>query len=145
MISHEQFGELRLGHFLPSAELAALSDWEFMERTWVGEALGFSEWLRLEEDPNVLRSLSVDFSDFPEAAAAAVLETLGLSLRPGMNAAELRSALGEPAEARRFVEGRITYEFLLAGPPVYWVSCTVLDRGGLTYVVVMTPPTQSEA
>ncbi len=117
MISHKRFGELRLAHFLPRTELAALSNWKFMERLWLGEALGFSEWLRLEDDPEILRSLSLDFSEFPKPAAVAVLETIELSICPGMHAAELTSVLGAPAEERRFVEDRVSYEFLLAGPP----------------------------
>jgi hypothetical protein len=79
MISHDRFGALRLAHFLPDAQIAELRDWEFMEHLWSGEAIGFSEWLRLENEPDVLRSLA------------------------------------------------------------YEVSCTVLNEGGLGYLVVMVP------
>jgi len=139
MISHERFGELRLAHFLPHVELAELSSWLFMNRTWLGEALGFSEWLRLETEPEVLRSLALDFSDFPESAASSVLKTLELPVRPGMQAADLRSILGDPVEEQRYVADRISYEYIVEGPPKFSVSCTVLERGGLTYLVVMRP------
>ena len=139
MISHERFGKLRLAQFVPKAELSALSDWRFMDRTWLGEALGFSEWLRLQSDPDVLRSLSIDFSEFPTAAADSVLEALELPIRPGMSAAELRAVLGSPVGELRFVSDRVTYEFEHAGPPQFNVSCTVLHRGGLSYLVVMAP------
>jgi hypothetical protein len=75
MISHARFGALRLAQFLPDAEIAELENWEFMYHVWLGEAVGFSEWLRLENDPGVLRSLAIDFTDFPEHAAAEVLRT----------------------------------------------------------------------
>jgi hypothetical protein len=139
VISHERFGELRLAQFLPHAELAELANWEFMDHTWVGEALGFSEWLRLASDPVVLRSLALDFSEFPEVAATAVLNAIELPVRPGMQAADLRSVLGEPVEEQNFVAGRVTYDFAIVGPPRYSVSCTVAERRGLTYLVVMVP------
>ena len=139
MISHERFGELRLARFLPGVDLADLSDWQFMGRTWLREALGFSEWLRLESDPEVLRSLALDFSDFPESAAASVLKTLELPARPGMQLAELRTVLGDPIEKQHFVPDRVSYEFAVEGPPTYGVSCTPLRQGGLSYLVVMAP------
>jgi hypothetical protein len=141
MISHERFGALRLTQFLPRAELAELSNWAFMDRTWLGEALGFSEWLRLESDPTVLRSLALDFSEFPEAAGISVLDALDLPVRPGMQAADLRSVLGEPIDELHFVADRVTYEFAVVGPPSYSVSCTVLKQQGLTYIVVTAPLT----
>src|SRR3954447_21497271 len=51
MIPHTKFGQLRLKQFLPDADIAELEDWEYEERVWVGEAVGFSEWLRPVEDP----------------------------------------------------------------------------------------------
>lgn len=139
MISHARFGKLRLIQFRPDAEIAELAGWEFMDALWVGEAVGFSEWLRLESDPEVLRSLAIDFAEFPEAAASAVLQAIDLPVRRAMTAKKLRAVLGEPVEEHRFVADRVTYEFALAGPPRYNVSCTVLKRGGLSYLVVMRP------
>lgn len=56
-----------------------------------------------------------------------------------MTLADLRTVLGEPARQFRFADDRLTYEFTLRGPPRYSVSCTVLNDGGLTYLVVTTP------
>jgi len=139
MISYARFGKLRLAQFRSDAEIDELSDWEFMEHPWVGEAIGFSEWLRLESDPDVLRSLAIDFGEFPESAAAAVLKAIDLPVRAGMSSDELRALFGEPVEEHRFVKGRVTYEFISTGPPEYEISCTLLDTGGLTYLVVMRP------
>lgn len=68
--------KLRLAQFRPDAEVAELDNWEFMGRIWVGEAVGCSEWLRLEVTPETLRSLAIDFSEFPEQDAAEVLRTM---------------------------------------------------------------------
>jgi len=141
MISHARFGKLRLGQFRPDAKIAELDNWEFMDHVWVGEAVGFSEWLWLEDKPDTLRSLAIDFSEFPEQAAAEVLRTIDLPVRAGMTVEELRELWGEPAKELRFVrvKDRVTYQFVLPGPPRYDVSCTVLNEGGLTYLVVMAP------
>lgn len=137
MISHSRFGKLRLAQFRPDADIAELAGWEFMDALWVGESVGFSEWLRLESDPAVLRSLALDFAEFPADTADAVLRAIDLTVRAGMSAPELRAVLGKPAEELRFVADRVTYEFVVAGPPRYSVSCTVLNDGGLSYLVVM--------
>lgn len=145
MIPHGQFGKLRLGQFRPDTEIVELADWEFMDAVWVGEAVGFSEWLRLKVEPDVLRSLAIDFNEFPVAAAEEVLQTIELPIRVGMRLEELREVLGEPVERLRFVKDRITYEFRVAGPPRYDVSCTVLNKGGLSYLVVMRPLSNKHA
>jgi hypothetical protein len=139
MIAHARFGVLRLAQFLPHAEIAELENWEFMDHLWLGEAVGFSEWLRLECEPEVLRSLALDFSEFPEQASAEVLQTIKLPVQRGMTIAQLQKLLGKPAKVLRFAEDRVTYEFVMRGPPRYDVSCTVLNDGGLTYLVVMAP------
>ena len=52
MLPYHEFGRLRLASFLPEADLAHVdSGWEFQGYLWHGEALGFSEWLRLDDDP----------------------------------------------------------------------------------------------
>src|SRR5262245_40033842 len=139
MISHTRFGKLRLAQFRSHDDISELAGWEFRDALWVGEAVGFSEWLRLESDPEVLRSLAIDFAEFPAEAAVAVLRAIDLPVRAGMSARNLRALFGEPAAVHRFVADRATYEFVVAGPPRYNVSCTVLKRGGLTYLVVMCP------
>jgi hypothetical protein len=133
MISHARFGALRLAQFLPDAEIAELENWEFMYHVWLGEAVGFSKWLRLENDPGVLRSLAIDFTDFPEHAAAEVLRTIELPVQRGMKLGELREILGEPVNELRLpkVKDRVTYEFVPSGTARYDVRCTVRNEGGL--------------
>lgn len=139
MISHAAFGKLRLAQFLPGAEMAELDNWEFLDHLWVGEAVGFSEWLRLENQPETLRSLAIDFGEFPGPAAADVLRTIDLGVRAGMKLDKLCEILGEPTKEHRFVNDRVSYEFVVPGPPTYDISCTVLNNGGLTYLVVVVP------
>jgi hypothetical protein len=139
MIPHDQFGTLRLAHFFHDAQIENLRDWEFMEHLWVGEAIGFSEWLRLEDEPDVLRALAIDFGEFPDSVGEQVLRTIDLPIRGGMTFEDLRTILGEPHETHRFVADRVTYEFLSQEPHPYEVSCTVLNEGGLVYLVIMVP------
>jgi hypothetical protein len=138
MISHEEFGKLRLVQYLPDTNLARLRNWEFEERYWVGEGFGFSQWLRLESDPHVLRALSIAFDDFPPDAAADVLKTIGLPLIPGMTLPAIQKVLGEPVKKYHFGDDRVSYDFTSAGP-TYHISCTILNNGGLSYLEVMQP------
>lgn len=139
MISYARFGKLRLNQFRADTDITALDNWEFVDHVWIGEAVGFSEWLRLADDPDVLRSLALDFTEFPAQAAAKVLRVIDLPLRAQMTFEELRKLLGEPVNERRFAKDRVSYEFVVVGPPKYNVSCTVRHSGGLTYLVVMRP------
>lgn len=142
MIPHDQFARLRLAQFLPASEVEELSNWEFLDRIWVGEANGFSEWLRLADDPDVLRCLSLDFDQLPEEPTRKVLETIDLPVRYGMRLAELRGLLGESVGEEHLVSDRVSYLFRVERPS-YDIDCTVLNDGGLTYVVVTTPlPTE---
>ena len=139
MISYANFRKLRLTQFLPDAKVKKLDGWEFMGHLWIGEAIGFSEWLCFESTPEVLGSLAIDFKEFPELPALEVLRTIDLPVLPGMDIRDLSKVLGEPVNELRFTNDRVSYEFVVSGPPRYDVSCTVLNKGGLTYLVVMVP------
>jgi hypothetical protein len=139
VISHARFGKLRLSQFRPNTNIVALDGWEFMDHLWVGEAIGFSEWLRLKRKPDELRSLAIDFSEFPEQAATEVLRMIELPIRGGMTSDELQQLFGKPAKESSFVKDRVSYQFVSSGSPKYNLSCTVLNKGGLTYLVVAVP------
>jgi hypothetical protein len=65
-ISHDAFGRLRLAHFVAAERLEQLRGWEYLDRCWVGEASGFTEWPRLESDPEVTRSVAIDLVALPD-------------------------------------------------------------------------------
>jgi hypothetical protein len=138
MIDYDSFGRLRLTDFIAAKRVRRLRDWEFEGRVWVGEAVGFSEWLRLADDPRVLRAATIDFQSFPARAAGRALDALGIAVRKGMTVAELEAVLGRFRRTERFVADRATFELRSAGAQPYRISCTVLDEGGLSYVGVMT-------
>jgi hypothetical protein len=140
MISHADFAQLRLSQFLPDEDFAQLEDWEFLGRVWVGEARGFSEWLCLQDDPQVLRCLSIAFDDFPSTAAMAVLRTLDLPVKQGMPLDQLDALFGPRISEYRFVKDRISCDYFSPLPHRYRLSCTVLNEGGLNYLVIMVPP-----
>ena len=83
MISIHEFGALRLVDFVPSSKIVLLEDWEYLDRPWFGEAIQFSEWLRLDVDPDVLRSLAIAFSSFPPQATRRVIGRRTASPRRG--------------------------------------------------------------
>jgi hypothetical protein len=139
MIPYTEFGKLRLSQFLPAVQVAELDNWEFEGHLWIGEASGFSEWLRLQSDPLVLRSLAIDFMDFPAEVAAKVLAMIDLPVRPGMTVEQTDALFGEHNRTFRFTADRATYCYRTRDAEPYSVSCTVLDNGGLTYLVIMVP------
>jgi hypothetical protein len=138
LIPYAAFGRLRLADFL-SAELQERADWEYMDDLWVGEGFGFTEFLRLEEDPEVVRSIALDLADLPFTSSAAVLGAVGLPLAPGMRAEEVTARLGSPDSVERYVTDRATYYFTCGRTDRYAVSCTVHETAGLTSVTVLTP------
>ena len=140
LIAYDAFGRLRLAHFVPEPEsIVALSDWEYEEDLWIGEALGFSEWLRLEEAPEILRSLSLDLSNLPDEVSAQVLDTLRLPLVRGMSAEEILQRLGQPERICAFATApdRRTLMFRCGSREPYTIGCTVHEDDGLTYVTVL--------
>ncbi|MDB4951766.1 MAG: hypothetical protein JWM27_4415 [Gemmatimonadetes bacterium] len=145
MISYADFSRLRLAHFVRDpGEVADLDDWEFMEDLWVGEAMGFTEWLRLAEEPDVLRSLSLDMPTLSDSVAGRVLDALDLPVHYGMSLSEVVHRLGEPTDVLRFGRDRTTYEFRVGERDVYDLSCTIHHRDGLIYLVVMAPTPRRE-
>jgi hypothetical protein len=94
MITHHALAPLRLKDFLPHPDrIEAVDGWEFMDKVWLGEVYGLTEWLRLREDPQVLRSVSLDLADLDQDVADRILETLQLLLEFGMEPEEINQVL----------------------------------------------------
>jgi hypothetical protein len=139
MITHHQLAPLRLKDFLPQTDqIEAVDGWEFMDKVWLGEVYGFTEWLRLREDPQVLRLVSLDLADLDQEVADRILEALQLPLEFGMELEEVNQVLGEPAGQEQMVPNRITYEYLVGNQEKYHISATVDQLDGLVYLVVIT-------
>jgi hypothetical protein len=135
-ISHDEFGRLRLATFLPADTLVKLNNWEYLGELWLGEAAGFTEWLRLESDPDVLRSVALDLVALPERAAQEILSSIQIPLCRGMSTAQIVDVLGNPVDTERFTDDRITLNYKLNPLDAYEVSCTVDDVQGLVYLTV---------
>jgi hypothetical protein len=139
MLSYAAFAALRLSQFAPPDEIVPLDNWEFLDQIWVGEAIGFSEWLRPRNNSNALESLALDLSELPASVSGAVLAKLGLPLKAGMRLHTIAAMLGEPTGTANFVDDRTTYEFRCGEPESYDVSCTVHDTVGLLHIAVTVP------
>jgi hypothetical protein len=137
MISHSKFGKLRLAQFIKSNDVAEVDNWEFNDRIWLGEAFGFSEWLRLKDDPNILRYLALDFTDFPKTQAAMVLNQLGIEILPGMGIEQVNGCLGKCNKVTSYATDRKTFDYTVGSLEKYEISCTILIDGGLTYLGMM--------
>ena len=144
MLPHSEFHRLRLCHFTKADDIVELEGRRFLERTWIGEAIGFTEWLRLEDDPENLGSLALDFSELPDVLSRAVLDRLGLHLSAGMSLSQVTSVLGEPSGSEQFVEDRVSYDFSVSGSAAYSVDCTIHEDRGLVYVVIIPVATDAD-
>lgn len=138
MITHRELAPLRLKDFLPQTDrIEQVDGWEFLEEVWLGEVYGFTEWLRLREDPQVLRSVSLDLADLDQEVADRILATLQLPLEYGMEPEEVDQVLGVPAGQVQPVPSRITYEYLAGDRDKYYISATIDRLDGLVYLVVI--------
>jgi hypothetical protein len=138
MITHRELAPLRLKDFLPQTDrIEAVDGWEFMDKVWLGEVYGFTEWLRLREDPEVLRSVSLDLADLDQEVADHILSTLQLPLEYGMEWEEVNGVLGAPAGQVQSVPNRVTYEYLAGNREKYYISATIDRLDGLVYLVVI--------
>ena len=136
MIDYDTFAGLRLSQFANPEEIRELSYWEFMEELWIGEAVGFTEWLRRKTAPDRLGALSLDLRDFPRSSE--VLELLELPLSRGMELDAAIRVLGKPIRSIEWSSDRRSYEFLYPRDRPYFLDCTFTDGEGLHHVVVMT-------
>lgn len=142
LISYSEFAPLRLAKFLeahPSLlkRIAEMEGgWEFMGGLWLGEGLVFTDFLRLESLPDELGCVSLDLSSLPEKVSLEILDKLGLPIRPGMNRDEIEACLGKPERTLVFVKDRKRCDFTVGRVWPYHVSCTILNRGGLIFLVV---------
>ncbi len=139
-IPHDAFGRLRLADFIAAGHLEQLRNWEYLERCWVGEASGFTEWLRLESAPEVTRSVAIDLIALPESTVQSMIDMLRLPLRAGQDQQEITGVLGEPAGTQRFVRDRVTFIFRIGAAEPYELSCTVHAEQGLIYLTMHPTP-----
>jgi hypothetical protein len=138
LIPYNEFARLRLALFYPDAsELVPLENWEFMGSVWVGEADGFTEFLRPEEKPDELGSIEIDLSSIQEDIGAAILDKIHLPLQRGMLFEQVAQHLGPPESTDAFVSDRKTYNFTLGSISSYCISCTVHESEGLIHVTVI--------
>jgi hypothetical protein len=138
MISNEDFSKLRLRDFFPDLEPVPLKDWEYEGRIWVGEAIGFTEWLYPEETPTILGSIALYMPELPKAGLDNLLSRLSLPLSTGMSCEQVFGVFGSPTKTYAFAEDRSTYEFRACNGGSYLVSCTIKNEGGLCYLTMLS-------
>jgi hypothetical protein len=138
-LSWDDFARLRLAEFVPRSAIRVLRNFEFREHVWVGEAAGFTEWLRRKDDPAVLRSMALDLDALGERVVEAILHRVGLPLHAGMTRTRLGHILGGPTSVHRFPRApdRETLTYEATSPDSYALSCTVKKAGGLVYLVIL--------
>lgn len=139
IIPRTEFGRLRLVQFVADqAEVEELEDWEYDDRMWVGEAIGFTEFLRHEKRPDVLGCISLDLEALPQDVWQSVFNHLRLPLKKGLDYQDVTHLLGEPKKSYTFVPEQKTYDFVCGSREKYRVSCTIHLVRGLKFVNVIS-------
>lgn len=137
LINYDNFYKLKLADFVSNKEdIQEIDDWEFMNAIWYGESIGFTEWLQLKEGPKE-KSISIDLNNLADSSIDKIFSTLKLNLTKGMNKENILAQFGEPKNIESFVEDRITFEYIIGFNEKYYLSLTISDDDGLTYVVLM--------
>lgn len=108
-----------------------------MEDFWFGEAHVFTEFLRLYKSPFKTKSIALELDRLNELVCKDILFELGLPLKKGMRVNEINNYLPAPIAVFDRVQDRISYEYIIGEEEQYYLSCTVLNEGGLVYIVMM--------
>ena len=138
LLDHHAFGKIRFVDFFPhEEEMEKLVAFDFMDDHWIGEAIGFTQFLRLRNDPEVTRSISLSLEDIPESTTHDILLKLKIPLKRSVNIQYIMSILGQPKNELQFQKDRKDYEFILGDEYPYYISCTVHQNRGLIYLVIM--------
>jgi len=138
MISYKEFGKIRLADIVDDKKkIQTFSNREFMEDLWIADVYEFNEFLSLENSPEITRSVSLNFEDFESQRLVRFLNAMDIPLYPNMSAEEIFTVLGKPKKTGSYSDDRKTYEFIFEGIEAYYISCTVINDIGLTYLTVM--------
>ena len=131
-LRYSEFEQLRLSYYFTDG-LKKLKNWEYLDRYWTGEALGFTEFLLFSDRPDALGVCSLDLDNLPEVVSGSIFQKLQLPLRRGMKFGELKSVLGEASDHNKFVPDREDYTFNIGTKYTYTIECTVHTSRGLIY------------
>ncbi len=137
MISYTEFGKLRLNNYLDNDEIERCEDFYFMEDTWAGLTAGFTEWLQLEDEPDVTRSVSLDLDELAADVQEKMLTKLELPVHKGMNRENILGIFGTPVSIDTNAGDRESFEYLAGATEKYYLSFTVHESDGLIYIVMM--------
>src|SRR5688572_19721850 len=104
-LSYEQFGLLRLRHFLDSATpITEHAGFEWMNGSWWYEGVGFTWFGRLEDSPEHTAGFELFFEEIPLDTANRILKEVGVPITPGMSLEQISSQLGTPIDTQTFVD-----------------------------------------
>lgn len=136
VISLEDFSALRLTNFLPEAACEQVDGWEYLDRIWICQMSGFTQFCHLRDGSFCLGVLSIDLSDLPVGVGEARVHSLGLPIDITTTQDDLISRFGTPTNELRFTDDRVTFEYTDLMKSGFNASFTVMNEGGLIYLTM---------
>ncbi len=136
MILKRFFSDMRMSHYVPQTDIKSLKNWEFLGREWIGEAVGFSEWLYSPDAPSMLEIMGIDISAFPG------VESLLLKLEivfPALNKVGVGILLGSPSASKVWPSGRQTLLYWHPDREPYAIECA-FDGEDLVFITIIKSP-----
>jgi hypothetical protein len=138
LLPSQYFAKIRLSQFFPAEDIKPLKDWEYLNRKWVGEAVGFTEALCPKKQPSILKCLSLDLMAIDALTEKHFVEVLQLPLHRGMSENDVSAVLGQSRRVQQFVPQQKTIEFALCEEHKYTIYCTINENSGLKYLTILS-------
>lgn len=137
IIAYHDFHNFRLSDFYAGPDYREVENYDFMGEQWVGELSGFNTFLRLIDEPDETKSISLDFTKDDSGITAKVLEALQLPIKTACSESDLVELFGEPHKRLRLAKDTVTMDYIIGEQYTYYLSCTLHHINGLMYLDIM--------
>ena len=137
IIAYQEFHNIRLSDFYAGPDYREVENYDFMGEQWVGELSGFNTFLRLINEPDETRAISLDFTKDDGGMITKVLDALHLPIRSACTEADLAALFGEPHKRLRLAKDTVTIDYIIGEEFKYYLSYTLHNINGLMYLDIM--------
>lgn len=131
------FEKVKLSNYIPLNELETVSSYEYYDKWWDGETLGFTYVLQSPDDLQATTCVVLDLQDSVFTSIyEGILTEIGIPLKRGSTLHDVQSYIKiNPFNIKRRAEGKTQYEYLLDN---CYLSTLLFEGIGLVYIIIIT-------